>query len=199
MSTYRTLSTESNGLYKEKGSKFIAYASPVQSPEQVQQQLNELRQKHRKARHYCYAYILGTEGSEFRAFDDGGPKYSAGDPILGQLRSFELTNTLVAVVRYFGGTKLGISGLINAYRQAAKMALEAAEIVEEEPFEIWRLTFAYPDINHVLRLVKELDLTVTERKFWEQCILTLQVPRSKQKHLHSWLEQMGGVELEIGN
>lgn len=196
-SRYRTIASESPGLYKEKGSKFLAYAIPVDSVEQVQEQLATLKSKHQKARHLCYAYILGANGLEYRSFDDGEPKHSAGDPILGQLRSFELTNILVAVVRYFGGTKLGISGLINAYREAARQAIESAAIIEKEPVEVWSLTFSYPEINQVMKLVKELDLIIIEQDFAEQCKLSLRIPVSKQEQMKNRIAVLSKVVCEI--
>jgi uncharacterized YigZ family protein len=196
---YRTLSLESQGTYKEKGSKFEAYAFPVENLEQIQQHLDPLHLNHYKARHHCYAYVLGPEANEFRAFDDGEPRHSAGAPILGQIRSFDLTNVLIVVVRYFGGTKLGISGLVNAYREAARQALEAAKIVEEEPSQSWVLTFDYPDMNGVMTLVKELKLTVLEKNFEERCEMMLMVPLSKLDLAEDRLEHLSRVELEIMN
>ncbi len=196
---FRTLSLESQGTYKEKGSKFEAYAFPVEHMEQVQQHLAALRQMHYKARHHCYAYVIGPEANDFRAFDDGEPRHSAGDPILGQIRSFELTNILIVVVRYFGGTKLGISGLISAYREAAKQAIEAGRIVEKEPSQSWVLTFDYPDMNGVMNLVKELKLKVVWQHFEERYEMNLMVPLSKLDLLKERLEHLSEVELEIRN
>jgi uncharacterized YigZ family protein len=192
---YRTLSLESKGKYKEKGSKFEAYAYPVENFKKVQQHLDQLRQTHYKARHHCYAYVLGPEANEFRAFDDGEPRHSAGDPILGQIRSFDLTYVLIVVVRYFGGTKLGISGLVNAYREASKQALQAGTMVEKEPSQSWVLTFDYPDMNRVMRLVKELKLTVLEKNFEVQCKMTLMVLLSKLDVAEKRVKLLSGVKL----
>ena len=192
---YRTLSLESKGTYKEKSSKFEAYAYPVENIEKVQQHLGQLRQNHHKARHHCYAYVLGPEANEVRAFDDGEPRHSAGDPILGQIRSFDVTNVLIVVVRYFGGTKLGISGLVNAYREAAKQALEAGTIVEKEPSQSWVLTFDYPDMNRVMNFVKKLELTVLEKIFEERCEMKLMVPLRKLDVAEKKLELLSEVKL----
>ena len=157
---YRTLSAPTTGFYKEKGSKFYAYAYPVSHTEHIQTYLTQLRKEHHQARHHCYAYVLQADGSEYRTQDDGEPKHSAGDPILGQIRSQNLTYALVVVIRYFGGTKLGMGGLIQAYKEAARLALEPAPIVEKELTEIWTLQFDFQQLNLVMRLVKELGLTI---------------------------------------
>ncbi|GJM27980.1 MAG: hypothetical protein DHS20C17_06150 [Cyclobacteriaceae bacterium] len=194
---YFTLASHAQGLYKEKGSKFLGFAYPVKNTLQVEQRLTRLVKLHHKARHHCYAYVLGNLGDDFRSNDAGEPKHSAGDPILGQIRSFGLTYVLVVVVRYFGGTKLGISGLVNAYRETARQTLSASSIIKKEPFEIWLLTFGYPDTNEVMRLVKELDLIVVEQNFLEQCSIKLQVPESKQTQIQGRLDSILNVVVEI--
>ncbi len=196
---YRTLSHESQGIYQAKGSKFEAYAYPVKDLEQVQEYLIQLHRIHYKARHHCYAYILSPEALDFRAFDDGEPRHSAGEPILGQIRSFDLTNVLIVVVRYFGGTKLGIGGLVHAYREAAKQALETGIIVEKEPSQSWVLTFDYPDMHGVMHLVKELKLKVFKKRFDEVSEMELMVPLSKLELLSDRLRLLPGVKLEIKN
>ena len=196
---YRTFSMASQGSYKEKGSRFNAYAFPVETKEQIENNITVLRKTNHKARHHCYGYILGHNGSEFRANDDGEPRHSAGDPILGQLRSYQLTNALIVVVRYFGGTKLGVRGLINAYREAAKQSIDANKIMEKEPSQHLVLTFAYPDMNRVMKLVKELDLTVNEQNFVDRCELSLTVSLSKLIQTKACLKQMPGITLEIKN
>ena len=190
MTTFRTITGMSQGEYKEKGSRFYAFAFPVTNPEEVQGHLLDLKKQHHKARHHCFAYRLGPQGKEFRAYDDGEPKHSAGDPILGQILSFELTDVLIVVIRYFGGTKLGISGLIGAYREAARQALQAGTIAEKEVFQLLLVTFLYPEMNRVMRLVKELRLTMVEQHFEHSCELTLQVPESKIDQVKGQLEQM---------
>ena len=172
---YLTIARTSEGFYKEKGSKFIAHAFPVKTEVEVKEQLAALRKSHYDARHHCYAYRLGHEGEQFRANDDGEPGHSAGDPILGQLKSRHLTNALVVVVRYFGGTKLGVSGLVNAYKTAAAEAMEANEIVTEEITQSVRFAFPYDEMNAVMKLCKELDLKITGQSYESQCTLEAEV------------------------
>lgn len=193
---YRTIAAESQGAYKDKGSKFLAYAYPVQDLDGVQTHLQALRKEHHQARHHCYAYLLGPEGAEFRTNDAGEPRHSAGDPILGQIRSLNITNILVVVVRYFGGTKLGMGGLIQAYKEAANRALSAGYIVEKEICEQWILFFEYPDMNEVMRLVKELALKVIKQEFHETCRLEIEVPVVKHQQVKSRVEQLPKVILE---
>jgi len=169
VSQFFTVENLSEGLYKEKGSKFLAFSFPVSSEDDVKLRLEDLRKKFHDARHHCYAYVLGMDQQTFRANDDGEPSHSAGDPILGQIRSFELTNVLVVVVRYFGGTKLGVGGLIHAYKAATEEALKKASI--KEIFEEVNLLFQFPYdlLSSVERLITELDISVTKRDFQEDC------------------------------
>ncbi len=169
MSHFFTVKNESEGLYKEKGSKFLSFAFPVSSEEEVREQLDLLRKKLHDARHHCYAYVVGMKDQAYRANDDGDPSHSAGDPILGQIRSFELTNVLVVVVRYFGGTKLGVGGLIHAYKTATEEALTKAS--KKEIFEEVDLLFQFPYdlLSAVERLITELDIAVINRDFQEDC------------------------------
>lgn len=195
--TYRTIAQPAEGLYKEKGSKFIALAYPVYSEEEVKEVLTELRKKYYDARHHCYAYILGADQSRYRANDDGEPNHSAGDPILGQIRSAELSNVLVVVVRYFGGTKLGVSGLINAYKVSTADALASATIVEKHETVLLQAHYAYPQMNDVMSLVKEYDLPVREQQFELDCRLTLEVRRKLQEEITMKLQEMEGVEVSV--
>ncbi|GHA71938.1 IMPACT family protein [Pontibacter akesuensis] len=194
--TYRTIEAPSEGLYKEKGSKFIALAFPVYSEEDVKDTLAELRKKYYDARHHCYAYILGADQTRYRANDDGEPNHSAGDPILGQMRSAGLSNVLIVVVRYFGGTKLGVSGLINAYKVAAAEAIAQATILEKHETTLLQAHYDYPQMNDVMSLVKEYDLTVREQRFMLDCRLTLEVRKSLQEEITQKLEEMEGVKVE---
>ncbi|MBV6645368.1 MAG: YigZ family protein [Cyclobacteriaceae bacterium] len=178
MNAFRVLNTSSEGLYKEKGSKFIAFAEPVSSEEDVKRFLEILKKKYHDARHHCYAYVIGLAHQSYRANDDGEPNHSAGDPILGQIRSFELTNTMVVVVRYFGGTKLGVSGLINAYRTATENALRGATIREVFPQREVRIQFSYDRTSLVERLLAEFDLEYLERQYQESCSMKLLVRES---------------------
>ena len=191
--TFRTLSKVSESLYKEKGSKFLGFAYPVKSLEEIKAILDELRKKYYDARHHCYAYMLGQDADQYRANDDGEPNHSAGDPILGQIRSHNVTNTLVVVVRYFGGTKLGVSGLINAYKIAAAEALDANEIIEEVVKEEVSIRYSYESTNEVLRLVKEFELDILEQEFTADCRMQLAVRQSKYQHLLEKLEELEGV------
>jgi uncharacterized YigZ family protein len=169
--SYRTLQTPAEGVYREKGSKFLAFAYPVATESEVELHLEALRKKYFDARHHCFAYMLGADKARFRAFDDGEPNHSAGDPILGQIRSRNLTNVLLAVVRYFGGVKLGVGGLISAYKAAAEDVLRNATVIEADILK--GLTFIYPyhSTPEIMRLIKELELVITQQSFEEQCIL----------------------------
>lgn len=173
--TFLTLKRESEGLYKEKGSKFLAFGYPVNDEQDIKERLEVLRKKYYDARHHCYAYILGKEKENYRANDDGEPNHSAGDPILGQIRSNDLTNVLIVVIRYFGGTKLGVSGLITAYRTAAAEAIMANEIITETVTKKIKFTFDYLDMNDVMRLIKEFDLDIKTQDFDNSCSMTIKV------------------------
>ena len=177
--TYLTISKTSEGFYKEKGSKFMAFAYPVSSEEEIKEKQDALRKQFYDARHHCYAYIYGNESDFFRANDDGEPNHSAGDPILGQIKSRNLTNTLVIVIRYFGGTKLGVSGLINAYRTAASEALDQNKIVEKQITQAFRLSFPYEEMNEVMKLVKDFDLNIKDQGFETESTLDFEVIISK--------------------
>ena len=174
--SYLTLAHASEGLFKEKGSKFLAFAYPVKSEQEIKEILDSLRKKYYDARHHCYAYILGKDMDIFRANDDGEPNHSAGDPILGQIRSNSLTNTLIVVVRYFGGTKLGVGGLISAYRTAAAEAIANNLIIESEDIHELVLHFGYPEMNQVMKLVKDHGLEIAGQKFDNLCEINLKVP-----------------------
>ncbi|MCS4436415.1 IMPACT family protein [Aquiflexum gelatinilyticum] len=174
--SYLTLSTVSEGLFKEKGSKFLAFAYSVKSEQEIKEILDGLRKKYFDARHHCYAYMLGKNKDVFRANDDGEPNHSAGDPILGQIRSHSLTNVLIVVIRYFGGTKLGVGGLINAYKTAAAEAIANNQIIETEDSQELNLHFNYPEMNQVMKLVKDHELEISGQKFDNSCEIKLLVP-----------------------
>jgi uncharacterized YigZ family protein len=184
--SYRTIQTATEGEYKEKGSKFLAFAFPVKSEADVKESLAMLRKKYFDARHHCYGYILGADKSTFRANDDGEPNHSAGDPILGQIRSKNLTNVLVVVVRYFGGTKLGVGGLVSAYKTAAEDALKHAIVIEKEVTRKLQIEYPYTSTPEVMKLVKDFELDITDQQFQEDCILVATV---KLKLLHSFSEK----------
>src|SRR5688572_23412377 len=152
--SYRTILASTAGEYKEKGSKFLAFACPLTSEEEVKGKILELKKKYFDARHHCYAYVLSADKSRFRAFDDGEPNHSAGDPILGQIRSKNLTNVLVVVVRYFGGVKLGVGGLISAYKAAAENALNNSTVIEKDVLKKYFISYAYTSTPDVMKLIK---------------------------------------------
>lgn len=168
--TYKTISAPSEEiLFKEKNSKFFGYAFPIVNEEEVKVHLEQLKKQHFSARHWCYAYQVGTEKISFRANDDGEPNNSAGMPIYGQIQSFEVTNILIVVVRYFGGVKLGVGGLISAYKTAAQMSLENAEIIEKTIDVNFQLTFDYKNMNKVMRVIKEKNLEIVSQKMEMNC------------------------------
>jgi len=173
--SYRTLSAPSMGEFKDRGSKFIAYAWPVHTEEEALAHLEALRKEHFKARHHCFAWRLGPDGARFRANDDGEPSGTAGRPMLGQLDAFGLTDVVVVVVRYFGGTLLGTSGLIHAYREAAAEALRAATIVEKIVCDAFQLDFDYALMPDVMNAVKKLDLEITQQDFGERGLLQVAI------------------------
>jgi uncharacterized YigZ family protein len=169
--SFKTIHSPATGLYKEKGSKFIALAFPAETEVEVNDRLGEVRKEYFDARHHCYAYVLGADKKKFRANDDGEPNHSAGDPILGQIRSRGLTNVLVIVVRYFGGVKLGVGGLIAAYKAAAEDSLRNARIIERDLLESLIIEYEYSLTPEVMRLVKEFDLTIVDQMFEGSCRL----------------------------
>jgi uncharacterized YigZ family protein len=195
--TYRTIAEPTESIYKEKGSKFLAFAYPVYSEEDIKEHLAELRKKYFDARHHCYAYSLGADKSRYRANDDGEPNHSAGDPILGQIRSADLSNVLVVVVRYFGGTKLGVSGLINAYKTATADAIAEATIIEKHETILLQVHFEYPQMNDVMSLVKEYSLDVRNQQFELACVLTIEVRMQLQQEITSKLEDIEGVRVGV--
>ncbi|MBI3219274.1 MAG: YigZ family protein [Bacteroidetes bacterium] len=173
--SFYTITNSSEGLFKDSGSKFISFAFPVKDEEEVRQQVIALKKKYFDATHHCYAYILGADSSKFRSNDDGEPNHSAGDPILGQLRNRNLTNTLVVVVRYFGGTKLGVSGLIHAYRESASLALNQCVIVEKDVTEKIHVFYDYAATPEVMRLIKDFGLAIEEQLFEDRGSLVASV------------------------
>lgn len=173
--SYKTIASPAEGSYSEKRSKFLAYAFPVQNEQDVKQRLAEIQKKHWDARHHCYAYILGPHKDAYRLNDNGEPSGTAGRPIYGQLLSKDLTNTLVIVVRYFGGIKLGVSGLQNAYKVAAREALDAAVIEERTIQETFRVTFEYTKMNDIMQILKNPDIQIIDRQSYMQCIYTISV------------------------
>lgn len=193
--TFFTLEGESEGLYKEKGSKFLAFAYPVQDEEEIKENIEALKKKYYDARHHCYAYILGKDQEQFRANDDGEPNHSAGDPILGQLRSNNLSNALVVVVRYFGGTKLGVGGLIHAYKTAAAEAITNGQIITAIVKKSVKFHFDYLDMNDVMRLIKDYDLEMKKQEFDNTCLMHLSIRASLYEEVMDKLTDINSVKL----
>lgn len=195
--TYKTiLQASEEVLFKEKGSKFFGYAYAVNSEEIVKHHLELLKKKHHSARHWCYAWQLGKKYDTYRYNDDGEPSNSAGAPIYGQLQSFDVTNVLVVVVRYFGGTKLGVGGLIQAYKTAAKMALEESKIVERTIDEIFYLNFGYPEMNVVMRIIKEENIKILSQKMENDCLFEISVRLKDADRIFSLFENTYKVEIK---
>ena len=195
--SYRTISVPAEGLYKEKGSKFIALAYPVESVKQCKDILGELKKEHYNARHHCYAYRINPADEQVRSNDDGEPSGTAGKPILNQIYSFELFNVMVVVIRYFGGTKLGVSGLINAYKTSARAALSNADIIIVHPAEEVELHFDHPLMNSVMRIIKEEKLKVNGQFYDKKYVIKLTVKKSLLNRVALRLEKLRGVELKI--
>jgi len=194
--TYKTIEKPCEGYFKDKGSKFFAYAFPVKNEEEVKEILTQLKKEHHSARHHCYAWRLGMENIRYRANDDGEPSSSAGKPILGQLLSFDVTNVLIVVVRYFGGTLLGVSGLINAYRTAASEALKNAVISTRLIENRYELHFTYSELNEVMHIIKQENLNITDTKFEEKCSLVFSVRKSEALGIEQTFINFYGVKIK---
>lgn len=196
VTSYRTIKKRGEGLFKDKGSKFIALAIPVETEEEVKTSLEEVRNAYHDARHHCYAYRLGPLMDTYRANDDGEPSSSAGKPILGQIRSYELTNILIVVVRYFGGTLLGVGGLINAYKTAASQAIEDTKIIEHELHDYYDIYFEYPDMNDVMRILKEETMQQVDQGFDTSCRITMKVKRGFKGKVFTRLDLLDSCKIE---
>ncbi len=195
--SYKILSKVGEGFYKEKGSKFISKAFLVENEEQVKNKLEELRKEYFDARHHCYAYILGLQQEVSRANDDGEPGHSAGDPILGQIRSSGLTNTLIVVIRYFGGTKLGVSGLITAYKTAASLSIDNSSIEEKYILREIRMAFPYESTNQVMRLVSDFEIGIISQDYLEVCTLKGSVKIPQVETLNKKLKLLNDTGVAI--
>lgn len=180
---FQTIKAKSDSFFKEKGSKFYSFAFPVQSEDEVKKCLKLLKEEFKDAGHHCYGFKLGVKGDRYRYSDDGEPNNTAGKPIYGQLNSFEVTNVLVVVIRYFGGTKLGVGGLIQAYKEGAKLALGNAFIITEEVTEQITIHFKYEEMNVMMSLVKIFDLKIVRQQFELDCLITLEFPIKKKETL----------------
>ena len=192
---YKSIENPSEGLYKEKGSKFLAFAYPVSTVEEIKERLGFLQKEFHDARHHCYAWRLGADKERYRVNDDGEPSGSAGNPIFGQIQSRELSDILVVVIRYFGGTLLGVGGLINAYRSATSDSLDHARIVELKVYELIHVQFEYSQMNLVMKVIKDLDLSFENQDFDLNCSLTLKVWKRKMDRVWPQLSLIRGCRL----
>ena len=190
MDTYKTITALAEGIYTEKRSKFIAMALPVRTLEEIKEHLERYQKQYYDARHVCYAYMLGHERKDFRANDNGEPSGTAGKPILGQINSNELTDILIVVVRYFGGIKLGTSGLIQDYKAAAAEAIAAAEVIEKTVDDDVEVAFEYPFMNDVMRIVKEEEPQIVSQSYDMDCLMRLRIRRSMMPRLHERLSKV---------
>jgi uncharacterized YigZ family protein len=195
---YKTIETPcEETLFKEKGSKFFGYTFPVSSEKDVKEKLEELKKKHHTARHFCYAYQLGIENIRFRANDDGEPNNSAGMPIYGQIQSFEVTNILIVSVRYFGGTKLGVGGLISAYKKSAQMALEVSDILTKTINIQYQLNFNYDLMNAVMRIVKEKNIEIIGQKLEMDCQYIISVRKNDADAIFNIFDNLYKVAVKV--
>lgn len=194
--TYLTIKKPSEGIFKDKGSKFLSFAFPVKTEEEVKTILTGIRKQHHIANHHCYAFRVGADKQSFRSNDDGEPSNTAGKPILGQIQSKDLTNILIVVARYFGGTLLGVSGLINAYRAAAADALLNAEIIEEIVKDKYQIQFDYLQMNDVMKIIKDEKLEITSQNFELECELTFKVRKNNSDRVYELLKKVAGLEIK---
>ncbi len=196
--TYKTIASPSEEtLFKEKNSKFFGYAFPIITEEEVKSNLEILRKQHYGAVHYCYAFQIGTDKIQFRANDDGEPSNTAGAPIYGQIQSFGVTNILVVVVRYFGGIKLGVGGLISAYRASAQMALEASEIIEKTVNIDYSISFDYKNMNKVMRVIKEKNLEIISQKMELECEIVISTRKKNAEIVFAIFNSMFEIKIKL--
>jgi uncharacterized YigZ family protein len=191
--SYKTIKSFSRGVYKEKGSRFLSFAYPVSDQEEIKKIIEGIRKEYHDARHHCYAYMIGHERLIWRMNDDGEPSGTAGRPILGQINSLGLTNILIVVTRYFGGTLLGVSGLINAYKSAAFSAIQNAEIIQRNLQEFYEITFPYTSINDVMKVLKEDDISQSEQSFDLECRIRLMFRKSSGEKIINRLSRIEGI------
>jgi uncharacterized YigZ family protein len=194
--TYKTIITPTEGIYKEKGSKFLSFAIPVSSADEVKEIVKNYRKEYYDSRHVCYAYMLGADRKEFRANDDGEPSGTAGRPILGQINSRELTNILVIVVRYFGGILLGTGGLVVAYKEATTDALDQAEVIEKTVDETISIVFDYVLMNEVMRIIKDTNAQISSQNFEDQCAMQLSIRKQDAGLLSAKLAKIYGLQIK---
>ena len=192
---FQTISKPTESLFKDRGSKFLGYAFPVNSVDDVKKNLTGLQELHPSARHFCYAYLLGADASEYRANDDGEPNGSAGLPILNQIKSKEVTYILVVVVRYFGGTKLGVSGLVNAYKEAAKLALEGARIITKVPSSRITIRFPHSATGEVERIIRQNNYVIQTQDFGMDCLWTVEFATSEKSLVTEQFQSLADLEI----
>jgi len=183
-------------LFKDKNSKFFGYAFPVKNEDDIKAHIDNLKKEHHAARHWCYAYQIGTETIIYRANDDGEPNNSAGMPIYGQIQSFEVTNILIVVVRYFGGIKLGVGGLINAYKTTAKLTLEASRIIKKTININYLISFDYKNMNTVMRIIKERNLNILYQKLEMDCKITISVRKKEAQSIFETFDHLFEINIE---
>ena len=192
---YQTIEKESVAEFKDRGSRFLAYAFPISSAQDFKKRLKELKEEHPKAVHHCFAYRIGTDGNNFRSSDDGEPSGSAGRPILGQIDSKELTNIAIIVVRYFGGTLLGVSGLVNAYKTATSFALQVNPVIKKPVLINYRLEFDYTILNDVMRIIKKNECIVLKQELQLFCMIEMAIPRANLELCVLQLKNLKSMEL----
>ena len=197
MNSFKTIKAPSEGIYKEKGSKFIAFAIPTNSELQFKEGLSRIKKEYHDAGHHCYAFRIDPEGKLYRFSDDGEPNNSAGKPIYGQLLSFEVTNVTIVVIRYYGGINLGVGGLITAYKEAAKDALNNATIIEQEVTESLSISFKYETMNSIMGLVKTFELEIVEQQFELDCIIKLNCPKRNKLQLEEKLKLIQNINFKF--
>lgn len=195
--TYLTIKEPAEGIFKDRGSKFLAFAFSVLSEEEIKENLLAIRKLHPSANHHCYAFRLGADKLSFRSNDDGEPSNTAGKPILGQIQSKDLTNVLIVVVRYFGGTLLGVSGLINAYREAAADAISKSTIIEKTVNDVYELKFDYLQMNNVMKIIKDEELQMLSQKFDLEPSLVFSVRKSNSNKVYDQLSKIEGARLKF--
>lgn len=194
--TYIEINSPVEGFFKDRGSKFISHAFLVKNEDEIKNHLSDLRVKYYDARHHCYAWVLNPDKSAYRVNDDGEPSGSSGRPIHGQIQSFDLTNILVVVIRYFGGTKLGIPGLINAYKTATKDALSNAKLVQKYVKDIYKITFTYPDMNIVMRILKDENLEQFDQDFGIDCKLSFAVRKNESERIFLLFKKIHTIQIK---
>ena len=192
--TYKTIKSPSEGVYKEKGSRFMSIAIPVSEQEEIKPIIDKIKKEHHEARHHCFAYMIGSERINWRVNDDGEPSGTAGRPILGQINSFGLTNIIIVVSRYFGGTLLGVSGLINAYRSAAASAINNAELTEKTLREYYEIRFPYIAMNDVMKILKEENIGQSEQSFDLECCIMINFRVSVKEKVLNRLSRIDGLK-----